>query len=74
MGTIATTTPALTLTAQDGSTLTVNTTAKTRAERTADGADGDIAVGTHADAHVSGPDTALVASEVNVSPERQRRK
>ena len=73
IGTIAATTPALTLTAQDGSTVTVNTTPQTRVDKVADGTAQDIAVGLHADARVGGPDTALVASEVNLSPERARK-
>ena len=72
-GTIATTMPSLTLTAQDGSAVTVNTTPKTRVDKAADGTASDVAAGLHADARVSGPDTALVATEVNLSPERARK-
>ena len=60
------------MTAQDGNTVTVTTTAGTRVEKITDGNAGDIAVGVHADARLSGPNTALVAREVNVSPERPR--
>ena len=64
-GTIATLTPTFTVTAQDGSVVTVNTTPKTGVEAVSTGAATDITVGTFVQARVAQTaDTALVASEV----------
>ena len=71
VGTVASTTPALTVTTADGMVVVI-TSNRTRVESVADGSASDITPGVHVDARVSGPDTALVASEVRVSPERPR--
>ena len=71
-GTIATITPALTVTAADNTVVTVTGSAQTRVEQITAGSAGDITPGTFVNARLSGPDTALVASEVSVSPARPR--
>ena len=73
-GTIATLTPALTVTAQDNTVVTVNGSPQTRVEQITAGSAGDITAGTFVDARLSGPNTALVAPEVNVSPAPPRRR